>query len=201
MDKFLFFDIDGTLFDPKKFLDSFYSELNQFGIDDKENLNALYQKVKLSEGHFIPKSFFNLISQTYTQTSAEVISKVFWNVDLFDRSVYEDTSVLPALQKNYILGIFSTGDVEFQKHKITTLNFFDDENVFVFPEKLDHIEEVFAKFEGKELYYIDNALDVLQEIKKLIPGMKEILIDRNNKWEDKQELVRITSFTQLHEIL
>jgi hypothetical protein len=115
--------------------------------------------------------------------------------------VYKDTSILPELKKNYILGIFSTGDYEFQKHKIKSLDFFTEDYIFIFPEKLDHISEVFSKFTDKQTYFIDNAPDVLQEIRKLTPEIKEILIDRKNRWEDNQEVARITDLTQLPEIL
>lgn len=205
MKKVIFFDIDGTLFDVSFFIKLFHKELvERFGLNDKDisEIKTIYDEIKKEEGYFLPSAFISKISNRFKSIDKNELEQIFQNVDLFKKSVYKDTPVITSLANLALIGIFSQGDESFQRKKITFIkNVLDDDNVFVFPNKLTHAKEIFDEFAGFEIFLIDDNLELLKEIKKIVPSITEILIDRKGKYKDNNDISKIYNLNELKPLI
>src|SRR3990167_11266056 len=110
MNKIIFFDIDGTLFNASAFINLLHQRLtDQLDLKSKdiEQLKTLYDEVKKENGYFLPSSFLDKITSHFSFINKKELKEVFYNVDLFEKSVYKDTSIVKSLAGSVILGIFS----------------------------------------------------------------------------------------------
>jgi len=98
-------------------------------------------------------------------------------------SLYEEVlETLEELSKFADLGIFSEGEIGFQKQKLQQTNiekYFLKEHTHIFPEKLKAIEETFRRYgEDNQLFLVDDKLSILPPIKKDFPSVFTIWIKR-----------------------
>lgn len=103
------------------------------------------------------------------------------NFQLF--SLYEEVyETLEQLKEIADLGIFSEGEIGFQKEKLHQTNiekYFLKEHVHIFPEKLKVIKEIFEQYKGdSQLFLIDDKLAILPPIKKDYPSVYTVWIKR-----------------------
>lgn len=195
--KIIFFDIDGTIFDAASYLNDFYNVLAEkyaFTETDITKIRSLYTENKAVYDHFNPQSFLENISKEFN-LNIEFVKKEFWNVDLFNKNIYKDTPVIRDLSKIAVIGIFSKGNSELQKRKISFIvDLIDEKNIFIFPNKINHINEVFELYSEYDITLVDDKDDLLAEVKKLFPNIRIILIDRNGS---KGNLQSIKSLDEL----
>jgi bifunctional UDP-N-acetylglucosamine pyrophosphorylase/glucosamine-1-phosphate N-acetyltransferase len=106
----------------------------------------------------------------------------FKESDLLTFVLYDEViSVLTSLGQQAVLGIFSEGKTDLQQTKLlkTAINtHFAKDHVHIVESKDATITEVFAKYEGKELFFIDDKLPVLYEVKKKAPFAYTIWLKR-----------------------
>lgn len=102
--------------------------------------------------------------------------------DLQNYSLFpEVTKILDLLKENFILGIFSEGDREFQISKLKKTNiwhFFNPEDIFIETKKHTLIMEIEEKYRDKPLVVVDDKLTVLADLKKKLPDAKMVWIKR-----------------------
>ena len=123
--KIILFDIDETIFNPESFLNDFYSRIlkdSSLDSQDIKKIQGLYKITKEEHGYFSPDNFLNKISENFPKISQKSLRSTFWNVDLFNKNVYKDASVIKDLSRIANIGIFSKGDEYFQKQKISFNN-------------------------------------------------------------------------------
>ncbi len=103
------------------------------------------------------------------------------NFEIF--SIYEDAEdTLTELAKIADLGIFSEGDIAFQKEKLLQTNienYFLKEHVHIVPEKIAAIEALVKKYKSQpktKVFLIDDKLQILPVIKKQFPSITVIWI-------------------------
>ncbi len=150
----------------------------------------------------MPDTFLSTISESITSLNKNLSHKIFWNIDLFEKNVYKDTSVIKSLSNISIIGIFSKGDVDFQKQKILFINeFLNNDNVYIFPDKIDKIQEVLGSYQDYEIYLVDNEAEVLNRAKELFPNISAILIDRKNQYQNGENLIKISNLNELKSII
>lgn len=104
------------------------------------------------------------------------------NFEIF--SIYEDViETLTALSEIVDLGIFSEGDLAFQKQKLLKTNienYFLKEHVHIVPEKIHAIEALVKKYkkDDSHVFLIDDKLPILPVVKKHFPSIVTIWIKR-----------------------
>lgn len=205
MKKIIFFDIDGTLFNVPLFISLFHENLiDQFGFtnQDVESLKALYDQVKKEQGYFLPSLFLDKINNNFPSVNREELDKSFHSIDLFEKSVYKDTSNIKSLANLAILGIFSQGDENFQKKKIDFMSsLLDRENIYIFPNKVNETKQIFDKYIDFDIYLVDNDLSLLLEVRKINPSVNVILIDRNGQFNDNKDITNIKDLNELESVL
>ena len=94
---------------------------------------------------------------------------LFWNIDLFEKNVYKDTSVINSLTSFADIGIFSKGDPEFQKIKLEKtgiLNLFKQEKMHIFDDKDINLIQVIDLYKNSKLFLVDDKLETLCSAKK-----------------------------------
>lgn len=105
------------------------------------------------------------------------------NFEIF--SIYEDViETLTELTTVADLGIFSEGDLAFQKQKLLETNienYFLKEHMHIVPEKISAIEALVKKYKSQQnaqVFLIDDKLPILPVIKKDFPSIFTIWIKR-----------------------
>lgn len=105
------------------------------------------------------------------------------NFEIF--SIYEDVNeTLTELAKIADLGIFSEGEIAFQKEKLLQTNienYFLKEHVHIVPQKIHAIESLVKKYKNhnnNQVFLIDDKLPILPIVKKHFPSLFTIWIKR-----------------------
>lgn len=203
--KIILFDIDGTLFDSSSFIKDFYENISakfNLGSDDIATIQKFSEENKKQNGYFLPGIFLDKIAHNFPSIDLGLLNKIFWNIDLFEENMYKDTSLVRDLSKVAVIGIFSKGDSDFQKQKITFFgDFLDNDNIYIFPDKLSKINEVLGQYNNFQVYLIDNENDVLTRAKDLFPDIYAILIDRKNDKKETEKILKIKSLNDLKSII
>ena len=87
---------------------------------------------------------------------------------LFD----EVEATLEELSRIATLGIFSQGEVAFQKKKLNETNisqYFFEEHTHIVQYKVDVMNEVLGQYKGAKIFFIDDWVDMLRMAKRQIP--------------------------------
>lgn len=208
------FDIDYTLFDQDSYRDNFFPLLGEeIGITDKDEFLSLKkatdEKTRRIAGYFDPYVFLNeLIKHAQKTTTLKRLENIFFNNDIYEASIYEDTlSVLNQLNdKNYAVGILSTGHTKHQKRKIEQLKkYFKKTDTHIFPNKIHVLKEVLEKYKTyKNIYLVDDTLEVLEAAKAVNSNLQTIWLKKTKKYEAPFSIPNFNpdyTFTNLSAIL
>ena len=199
-DHLYLFDLDGTLFDPSIFLQIIlhrYAE--QFVSDERVLLQvAKAYRGQLEKGSdFDPAHFLDLVSDKI-HAPIEKLTNIFWHeTTAYTQAVFLDVfPVLEVLQKRNIqLGIFSEGQLEYQKQKLSQsglMKFFDQASLHIFQRKLlqDNLSLL-----PKESVVIDNQKDIVLTLQK--NKIETIWINRKSE----EKLVDMQTINTLQELI
>ena len=174
------FDIDGVIFDAPKFLSVFCEKTvreNNLG-EETEKLKSLYEEVKKEKGFFDPQIFLTKISSKYS-IAKEVLERFWWDEKSFSECLLIDENFLKEIQKKAVIGIFSKGEINFQKKKIEKfMNMINPHDVHIFEDKMIKINEVLAKYKDYKIYIVDDDLQVLENFKRVDNLVFTILVKR-----------------------
>lgn len=115
------------------------------------------------------------------------IDYTLFNTDTFKKSGltrYESypevKEALSTLSKKARLGIFSEGELNFQKEKLNKLGigkYFEVDSVFIFENKQGHIAGIFDSMDDKT-YVVDDKKEVLNLIHEINKAVKTIWMKR-----------------------
>ncbi|OGH23484.1 MAG: hypothetical protein A2629_00355 [Candidatus Levybacteria bacterium RIFCSPHIGHO2_01_FULL_41_15] len=107
---------------------------------------------------------------------------VFKQTDLKKHSVYDEVNnVLKELGKVGILGIFSEGDLEFQKNKLFRTDIqkhFLKAHMHITEKKEKILKKVLRKYKDKKVFLIDDKLSILHLAKTISPSLFAIWVKR-----------------------
>jgi FMN phosphatase YigB (HAD superfamily) len=143
------------------------------------------------------------------------IDDTMFNTDAFIKSdetkyaMYDDVySSLVSLSKIATLGIFSQGDVAFQRKKLHETNiqhYFLEEHIHIVEQKLENVKGLLERYKGQgELFLVEDRLDVLQMAKQIDPNLHAIWMKRGRYAENqrvKVDFVADATIEDLHELL
>lgn len=203
MDKIAFFDIDKTLFDRTRFLDNFFEILSKdFNLTQIEvnNISDFYEEIKKEYGYFSYNALLIRIYEKLPNLNKKL--DYYFEQDNLDLFLYEDCKILFEI-KDCRLGIFSKGDMQFQKAKIKKFeNITTDDLIYIYHDKLQKLNELITKYIDSKLFFIDDNLTVLINAKDINPNVVTILIDRKNEFEKVNGIdFKLTSLSDIMPIL
>ncbi len=202
MKSIILFDIDYAILNTTLFKRNYrgrVAKLLNISIDEFCEKEKDYIQKEEGFTDFNPKEYIDFISKNYG-VSTEDISKCFFEDDNFKGVVFMDVlGTLEDLSKDYTLGIFSEGLVDFQLlklHKSKLLSFFDKDFTFIFRRKL--AQESFDLL-PKGCFIIDDNYFVIEALNKT-KLFKPIWLNRKTK-EKHPECVTVFDLINLRGIL
>jgi hypothetical protein len=180
--KIVFFDIDGVIFDASKFFTGFCEKFiqdNNLNKDEIGKLQNFYQEIKTEKGFFDPQAFLAKTSSQYSIAKVD-LEKLWWDEASILKCLLIDENFLKQIQEKAVIGIFSKGEINFQKKKIEKFNgFLSPENIYIFEDKIVKINEVLAKYKDYKIYAVDDNVNVLESFKQVDANVFTILIRRD----------------------
>lgn len=97
-------------------------------------------------------------------------------------NLYEEiVEVLTGLSDIADMGIFSKGEIEFQKTKLLktgTMQFFKENHIHIFDDKDANLTSVLRKYKDFKLFLIDDKLEILHSAKKNMSQIFTIWVKR-----------------------
>lgn len=175
----VFFDIDGVIFDSRRFFTDFSEKFTQDNGLDKDEMGKLQnfnQEVKKEKGFFDPQAFLAKILSQYSVTK-EDLEKLWWDEESFRECLLVDENFLKQIQEKAVIGIFSKGEINFQKKKIEKFaSFLNPEDIYIFEDKIVKINEILAKYKDYQIYIVDDDVNVLESFKQMDNLVYTILI-------------------------
>lgn len=146
--------------------------LNLLSISDTDLRGAEHDflmHLQATREHFYVAGYIKFLAD-YCQLNQEQVDdayQVFHNRELYSGSLFPEViTSLRRLKREHKLGIWSQGNPEWQRHKLTMsgiLHFFSDDLMFIGPQKLD--PEMISSMPVKTSV-IDNQLDFLAALPK-----------------------------------
>ncbi len=177
--KIIFFDIDGVLFDSRRFLNDFYIQLSQKLNLTQENIQELenfYHEVKKEKGFFDPESLLNKISLNFLITKEE-LDKLWWDDVRFQQCLLVNLEFFEKLQEKAIIGIFSKGEKTFQNRKLEEFQaFISPQNIYIFENKIIKIEGLLNNYRDYKVYIVDDNQAVLENFKRINKNVITIFV-------------------------
>ena len=121
---------------------------------------------------------------------------VFKKSGLSQHEIYEEViKVLESLKKVALLGIFSEGENELQKQKLKETNiekYFEKDHTHIVLKKIDEFERVLNSYTDKQVFFVDDKLDILYDAKKLFPEVFTIWVKRGFYAQNQKEIPGFT---------
>jgi len=120
-----------------------------------------------------------------------------FNTDIYrdglkDFSLYAEVeNTLKNLADHAVLGIFSEGETDLQKLKITNTGldkYFSDLHIHVFASKKDFFTFTARNYTGSKIILVDDKLEVLFSAKNDHPEIKTVWIKRGKYAENQQPI-------------
>lgn len=178
-------DFDGVVFDDRRFKKEYELLFRRAGITH-DLYDKTYQESK-KKGHYDPRVHIRL-ALGYVSSAAGVQKNLYARVmkflDQSARFIYPDVKDFLAFLRKERIGVMllSTGDAGFQQQKISQSgieHLFDD--VVVIPEasKVSALATILHREKPDSMIFIDDKFEVVQEVKRSLPGVYVIRMLRN----------------------
>ena len=201
-------DFDGVLFDDRRFKKEYESLFRHAGVSH-DLYEKTYQQSK-EKGHYDPRAHIRL-ALGFVSSEPSVQKNLYARVTKFleqsSRYVFKDVSdFLGFLKKEHIRAVLlSTGDPVFQKQKIAKSgieHLFDDVVIISEASKLHAIDAMVRKEKSTRFMFIDDKKEVVEEIKKSLPSVHVVHMQRNMITTEASNLdICISNFSELITII
>lgn len=187
----IIFDFDHTLFSAKKLYQAFQKAFEKLGVDEKL-FQETFEKSKRKGRNYKPEKQFKLITQEKPEISIKKFEKTFEEVlNQSNKFLYPDVlTILKKLRRDNDLIILSYGEDWFQRKKIkkslhqsklgagqAKIAYFF-KKIFITQDinKVSTLKRFLKK--GEKAIFVDDNPQALSEIKKNLPNLTTIRINR-----------------------
>ena len=197
--KIVLFDIDYTLFDMEKFRIKMFGEIIKKTRHERiSNLEYLLRNAyfiyREESRTFDPKAFTKyLVRKLKIRVEPEILENAITKQDIFLGNLYEETKeTVEALSRNKLqkIGIFSGGEINFQKKKIKEIeDYFHKEHIHIFAFKNKKLLSIVKRYKRDKLYIIDDHLEILHFAKKSNKSIFTVWIKRGRFAVDHKGII------------
>lgn len=182
----ILFDIDYTLFDTtlykKSVAKKIFEKIQNITFEKvHSSIEEVYRDIR-QFGSFDPVAFAKEFIKKFPDNFSEKeIEEVWVSSEVLQSALYpEVVPTLLLLQKQgYILGIFSSGETEFQLAKISHVqDFFQQDHLHIAAFKEEKLEELLGEYRNESIVLIDDYIEILQKAKTFLPNLRAIWMKR-----------------------
>ncbi len=117
---------------------------------------------------------------------------IFKKTNLKKHFVYNEVNnVLAELSKVAILGIFSEGDLEFQKNKLLKTGIqkhFLKDYTHIAEKKEEMLRKILQKYKNNKIFLVDDKLSILHLAKTISPSLFTIWVKRGIYAKNQKEI-------------
>jgi FMN phosphatase YigB (HAD superfamily) len=173
----ILFDIDYTLFNVGKYREIVFGKLQEL-LPEVERVpqiaNDAYEEMRKKGWFEVNRFTQELLKRISTDLDPKILEEVWKDTSFLSEALYEEAEeVLRELsEKGYTLGIFSSGENDFQRSKIAKIvHFFEEEHIHVHTLKDEKISEIVEKYKGKQVILIDDYIPVIEKAKQADSGI------------------------------
>jgi hypothetical protein len=111
-------------------------------------------------------------------------------------NIYSEVSeILESLSSFTTLGIFSKGDLRFQKTKLEKTGiekYFKRENIHIFDDKNINLAKILDKYQGFKIFLVDDKLVVLYLAKECLGNVFTVWVKRGEYAENQKPIPGFT---------
>lgn len=201
----ILFDIDHTILDTDK-LRSQVME-NIIGItkslvkcttgDVAYGILVTEEKIVQGKKRFLINDFIEGLGNYFKSDRLKVeLANLFSSPDLFSSSLYPDARLtVDLLNRHFHTGIFSSGDVYFQKTKLRASGiepYFRPEHINIWERKSVNIPRLLDKYKGFNIALVDDRASIIEAARQLRSDVVGIWIERK---KFKHEIPSNTEFS------
>jgi FMN phosphatase YigB (HAD superfamily) len=193
--RFILFDIDNTLYNTSALREKLFARI--FEVLQEHDLRGfeqmcqeIYHDVVARTGIFYPEDLVRELKKALPDKTIpkEKLLDAMYDPKLLTPHVYEEAhKLVTEFEKLGELGIFSQGMERFQQIKIQHIaQYFKQHHTHIVTSKLKALPHVFEKYKDFEVTFLDDALPILHEVKKVYPEVFSIWVKRG-RHATKQE--------------
>lgn len=117
----------------------------------------------------------------------------FKESNLLEHKIYQEViQVLENLKTIAILGIFSEGNIDFQRKKLRETGiekYFEQDNTHIVLNKLEELKGIIEKYEDRETFFVDDKLAILFDAKESFPDVFTIWVKRGPFAQNQKEIL------------
>ncbi len=128
----------------------------------------------------------------------------FKKSNLLTHKIYKEViEVLDSLNKIATLGIFSEGNIDFQRKKLKETNidkYFEKNNTNIFLNKLDEMTVMMERYANRKVFFVDDKLNILYDLKKSFPEVFTIWLKRGPFAKNLREIPDFTSDAEVENL-
>lgn len=187
----ILFDIDHTLFDTDK-LRSLIMEniivvtknlIKCTTGDVAYGILVTEEKMLRGKQKFIINDFIDHLGSYFKSDRLKIeLGNLFSSPDIFSSCLYPDARLtLDLMSRHFHTGVFSSGDVFFQRMKIRGSGiepYFRPEHINILERKSINIPKIIDKYRGFNLAIVDDRASVIEKARELRTDVVGIWIDR-----------------------
>ncbi|EKD58770.1 MAG: hypothetical protein ACD_56C00055G0006 [uncultured bacterium] len=180
----IFIDFDDVIFNTKKFKEDLRKIFFGFGISDEcyEKTYYAYDDKRLVKV-YDPRAQIRRIADLQTVNEEKILSTLDSFMEHCSSYVFPDVEEFISSMKRENVYLLSYGDIEFQGEKINKSGIKDKiSNVFITDKlKSDIVSIILEKqqFEsGEKIFFLDDRIEQIADVKRRNPGSITILIKR-----------------------
>lgn len=180
-------DFDGVVFDDQRFKKDFRRVFTDHGITHEAYENTYHDAKEARKGTYELDAHLKIVAAEYLTIDHKALRKDIMALTARSRRyVFTDakTFLMEAQKKGHTLCLVSAGDLVFQKEKINASgisSFFDEIAVINASQKSFAIDEIKRNTGAREVVFIDDKKEVLDDIKKHHPSVKTVQMARTNR--------------------
>lgn len=182
----ILFDIDRTILDTEKMIKMFddllLMILNNPSYEDFKNAEADYFKTLTNERYFNVPDYAQFLSLKFKKDVAKLIVNVFYSDEykyIYKDCIFKESIEILDILKEWNLGIYSEGTLDFQNNKFKSMNlnkYFNNDLIFIVAAK--DTKDVVSKI-PKESIVIDDKERICQFLTN--NGFRAVWINRKDR--------------------
>lgn len=202
MPKLFLLDLDHTLFDTEH-LKTDVAESLLTVVQDQKQVEDFFaiEKSNRSKPFYIQEATRQFCEKYHFTDKCQNIYNCLLDHD-FSTYIFPDVpSALTQLRQLGKVAIFTTGDSLFQQVKVHQSQLAQQVDfLFIYDDKLLHLDELVKQFANQEIWYVDNHLDLLSPAHDIAPQINTVWMNRDarlpeNNFQPTLAVKNLTEFT------